>query len=439
MDLPYHVSDYGREATRQVRILAHPVTFVLRFGQILRIAILNFANNNDLLWASALTYTMTLSIVPILALVFSVLKGLGGTDRIAPLIQNYLALGNTETAENLMHLVGNVNAATLSSVGGAALLVTVISTLGTIENAFNTIWQVPAGRNYLRKFTDYLSVVFTLPLILVAALTLTASFSHRLRAGQTLSMVLPSLILWVGFFFLFIFFPHTRVRWRAAALGSFVTAVLFQFAQWAYVHFWVGMSTYKAIYGALATIPVLLLWIYLGWTIVLFGVEICFAAQRGTTRYEILPRSLNFTRYAALLALLRLGERLTDRKMTVTQETLASELRVPPAEIGPLIEGLKQSGLVIESGGDHAGRAGLFLALDPAAIKLGEAFRCLEMDSWGDPRIADLLTGLDDLELQHLDSVTLSDLLKGRDTTVNRLSSPAPAASSPAKSSADQS
>ena len=102
-----------------------------------------------------------------------------------------------------------------------------------------------------------------------------------------MSLALPSLILWIGFFFLFIFFPHTRVKWRAAALGSFVTAVLFQIAQWAYVHFWVGMSTYKAIYGALATIPVLLLWIYLGWTIVLFGVEICFAAQRGSTRYEV--------------------------------------------------------------------------------------------------------------------------------------------------------
>ena len=151
--------------------------------QILRIAIVNFVNNNDLLWASALTYTMTLSIVPILALVFSVLKGLGGTERISPLIERYLALGNSETAGDIMHLVGNVNAATLSSVGGAALLITVISTLGTIENAFNTIWQVPAGRNYLRKFTDYMSVVFTLPLILVAALTLTASFSNRLHAG----------------------------------------------------------------------------------------------------------------------------------------------------------------------------------------------------------------------------------------------------------------
>jgi membrane protein len=427
MDYSNQVSDYRRQATGALRLLGHPGLLATRLATILRVAVVNFINNNDLLWASALTYTMTLSIVPILALAFSVLKGLGGTERLQPLIERYLALGNTETANALMRLVGNVNAATLGSVGGAALLLTVISTLGTIENAFNTIWQVPAGRSYLRKFTDYLSVVFTIPLLLVAAATLTASFSSRLHTWHTLSLVLPSLILWIGFFFLFIFFPYTHVRWRAAALGSFVTAVLFQFVQWAYIHFWVGMSSYKAIYGALATIPVLLLWIYLGWIIVLFGVEICFAAQRGTTRHEVLPRSLNFTRYAILLTLLRLAERFTNQRQTVTLETLASELRMQPSELAPLIEGLKRIGLVIESSGDHAARGGLFLSLDPAQIKLGEAFRGLESDTWGDQRIADLLGQLRELETRQLDSITLRDLLHGGDTLLSRIA-PAPAA-----------
>jgi membrane protein len=428
MEFSHQISDYRRQASGTLRVLARPALLAIRLTNLVRVAVLNFIHNNDLLWASALTYTMTLSIVPILALVFSVLKGLGGSERIQPLIERYLALGSSQTANDLMHLVGNVNAATLGSLGGAALLITVISTLGTIENAFNTIWQVPAGRSYIRKFTDYLSVVFTIPLILVAALTLTASFSSHLHEWHTASLLLPSIILWIGFFFLFIFFPYTHVRWDAAALGSFVTAVLFQFAQWAYVHFWVGMSSYKAIYGALATIPVLLLWIYLGWTIVLFGVEVSFAAQRGTTRYEILPRSLNFTRYAALLTLLRLAERAANRKLTVTVETLASELRVPTSELAPLVEGLKQLGLVIESSGDHSSRSGLFLALDPSAIKLGEAFHGLEMDAWGDQRIADLLGYLREVENRGLDSLTLRDLLAGADALLSRKADNPPAA-----------
>ncbi len=123
--------------------------------------------------------------------------------------------------------------------------------------------------------------------------------------------------------------------------------------------------------------------------------------------------------------------------MMVSQETLASELRVPPDEIGPLIEGLKQSGLVIESLGDHA-KAGLFLAVDPAAIKLGEAFRALEMDSWGDQRIADLLNSLDDVEAEHLNSVTLRDLLNGDDSIVMRIAARVAAESSPTKASASR-
>ena len=317
MTLGDHVSNYRREATGKLRVLANPATLAADLVSTFRIAVLNFLNNNDLLWASALTYTVTLSIVPILALAFSVLKALGGTERVQPLIENYLALGNTQTTADLMHMVENVNPATLGSLGGAALLLTVISTLGTIENAFNEIWQVPSGRSYLRKFTDYLSVVFTIPLLLVAALTLTASFSNHLHAERSLALVLPSLILWVGFFFLFIFFPYTKVRWTAALLGSLFTAVLFQLAQWAYVRFWVALSSYQKVYGALATIPVLLLWIYLGWIIVLFGVEICFAVQRGTSRNESLPRSLNFARYVTLVVLLRLADRFVNRHQRV--------------------------------------------------------------------------------------------------------------------------
>jgi membrane protein len=256
------------------RVLAHKV------HRTFKVAILNFLGNNDLLWASALTYTVTLSIVPILALAFSALKALGGIERIRPLIDKYVALGSPEVGAYLMHFISNVNPGTLGSVGGAALLLTVISTLGTIERAFNTIWEVPAGRSHIRKFTDYLSIVFTVPLLLVAALSLTATFTSTVHLPGVVQVV-PFLLLWVGFFFLFLFFPYTNVRLDAAAAGSFISALFFQVAQWAYVYFQVGVAKYQAIYGTLATIPVLLVWIYVGWIIVLFGVEVSFAAQKG--------------------------------------------------------------------------------------------------------------------------------------------------------------
>lgn len=420
MAFDYNIGAYRNRA--DLRLLANPRHVANWIARVVRVAVLNFIANDDLLWASALTYTVTLSIVPILALAFSVLTGLGLTARLRPMIERYLALGSKQTADALMSLVGHVNAATLGSVGGVALLITVLSTLGTIESAFNMIWQVPSGRSYVRRFTDYVSVVFTIPLLLVAAVTLTASFS----VGRDLNLLLSSVLLWIGFFFLFVFFPYTRVRWTAAALGSFISAMLFQLGQWAYIHFWVRMSNYTAIYGALAAIPVLLLWIYVAWLIVLFGVEISFAVQRGTTRYESEPHSLNFIRYAVLLTMLRLAERHRDKRQTVTPESLASELRVAITEVVPILTGLKKHGLIVESAGDNASAPGLFLGLDPTEIKLGDTMRALAIDRTGDRRVTDLLCRLHEIELAHLDSITVRDLQDGGDGLLTKLAEPPP-------------
>ena len=202
----------------------------------------NFIANDDLLWASALTYTAILSIVPVLALAFSVVKRLMGLDRIQPLITHYLALDSPVIAGKLMYFITHTNAAALGSLGAATLLVTDVATLGTIESAFNHIWRVPRGRGYLRKFTDYLSVTFTVPVLLTVALGLSASFA-RYSPIEGLSSVLPFLLVWPGFLFLFMFFPYTKVRWGPALLGSFVSAAFWQLAQWGYVHFQVEVAT----------------------------------------------------------------------------------------------------------------------------------------------------------------------------------------------------
>src|SRR5208337_1416413 len=119
------------------------------------------------------------------------------------------------SSSQLMGYVENVNAAALGSAGGAFLLITVISTMGTVEQALNTI----------------LSVLFTVPFLIVAALGVTAVFSVRISHFPFITQLLPYLFVWAGFFFLFIFFPYTKVKYVPALIGSFVTAVLFQLAQ----------------------------------------------------------------------------------------------------------------------------------------------------------------------------------------------------------------
>jgi membrane protein len=222
-------------------------TAALRVWRILNHAVEGFINNNDLLRASALTYTVILSIVPILALAFSAVKGYGGAEKLRPLVEQYLGLGSSSS--ELMSYVENVNAAALGSAGGAFLLITVVSTMGTVEQALNTIFNVPQSRSYFRKFSDYLSVLFTVPFtvpfMIVAALGVTAVFSVRISEFPFLIHLLPYLFVWAGFFFLFVFFPYTEVKWGPALIGSGVTAVLFQPAQWGCVRFQVGVANYR--------------------------------------------------------------------------------------------------------------------------------------------------------------------------------------------------
>src|SRR6266403_273905 len=218
-----------------------------------------FKDNNDLLWASALTYTSALSIVPLLVLIFSLLKGLGYTNSLEPVITGYV--GSPDIAGQLLTFVHNMKVTALGSAGAITLIITDISLMGTIENAFNHSWGVAHGRSYLRKFTDYLSVTFTVPMLLVTALTITAGVAHSAPALKGISFVASSLLVWTGYFFLFMFFPYTSVKWRPALIGSLVTAVMWTLAQWAYVYFQYGVTSYRAYYGALAAVPIFLVWI----------------------------------------------------------------------------------------------------------------------------------------------------------------------------------
>jgi membrane protein len=375
----------------------------------------NFIANNDLLWASALTYTAILSIVPVLALAFSVVKRLAGLEQIQPLILHYIALDSPQLADKLMSLITHINAAALGTVGATALLITDITTLGTIERAFNHIWKVPRGRSYLRKFTDYLSVTFTVPVLLTLALGLSASFAQY-GPFHGLSSALPFLLVWPGFLFLFVFFPYTKVLWQPALLGSFVAAALWQLAQVAYVHFQVHLASSRVAYGALAAVPVLFVWLYISWVIVLFGVEICAAAQYRTPARQTFFTP-DFIRGAGLLIMTRVGERLLNRRDTVNSESLAQELNIAEYTLTPLLQRLKRSGLIVEGQSDNQrehGR-GLFLTRDPGVLTLDEILSVSsgrgETRATDDIRIVKVMDQLDVRDTELLGSMTLRDLL----------------------------
>lgn len=407
-----HAPSWLESKTLDLQTRASKHVTALRVWHILNHAVEGFIYNNDLLRASALTFTVALSIVPILALAFSAVKGFGGAERLRPLIEQYMGLGSSSS--QIMSYVENVNAAALGSAGGAFLLITVISTMGTVEQALNTIFNVPQSRSYLRKFSDYLSVLFTVPLLIVAALSLTAIFSVRISQFPFVTQLLPYLFVWAGFFFLFVFFPYTKVKYGPALIGSFVTAVLFQLAQWGYVRFQVGVANYRAIYGAMATLPIFLVWIYIAWAVILFGAELTAAVQRGDLPPMLGPMSPDFLYSATMHILVRLADRAFHAGDDVTPWTLARELYVAEAAIQPILDGLKAGGFVIEADSSTGSlNQGLFLARQASTIVLADAMKSVDFDqgaSDGDPRIDRVLAKLSAVRTDLLKTITLEDI-----------------------------
>ncbi len=394
----------------------------------LRRSLAAFQRDDCTLWASALTYTTSLSLVPILAVALSTVKGLVGMDRIKPLIAHYLAVNSPQIADQLLSFVGNINAKQLGAMGGAALLVTVVLTLGTIEQAFNKIFHVERGRTWLRKFSDYLSVTFTMPLLLVAAVGLNSELMHKLPMLPGLAKLAALFPLWVGFSFLYMFFPNTRVRPHCAALGGLVAAVMLQIGQWGFLRFQVGAGKYQAIYGAVASVPILLTWIYLSWVIVLLGAVLTAATQGIEGPIELDQHSPNIARVTALLTVQRAGEWMLKRTgaRVCTRRSLAGELGLAQKVVQTTIAKLIRAGIVLESAEasmDHSPQ--IVLARDTSSIPLTEVLSCIDGAPYkGGEEIKSLLDGLGVAERERLGALTVNDLVSGRCTLATTIHSP---------------
>jgi membrane protein len=374
-----------------------------------------FQRDNVLLWASALTYTTGLSIVPILAVGLSALNGLGGAQEIRPLLERYLTANSPEITDRLMSFVSNVNARTLGAVGAATLLFTVVLTLGTVEQAFNNIFHVVYGRTMARKFADYLSMTFAVPVLLAGAIGARQILLKHLPSLSSAGLIISSVAIWAGFFFLYVFFPNRRVRLEAAAVGALVASILLQIAQWAFIYFQYGVNSYAAIYGALASIPVLLTWIYMTWLIILLGAEVTAAFERRNQPMIADPWAMS-ERAVALAVAVRLGERMAGRRGTVTPVTLSSELGIDEAVLVEVLRRLERCGIVIETASGDEGERGLFLARDSSTIGLGEVLESVRGGGPGmmpsDARVAAMLERLHQGERETLGGFTVRDLIE---------------------------
>jgi len=256
--------------------------------------IVKFFNDRCPIFASALSFSSLLSIVPFLAIVFVILKTMDLHTSLTPVILSNVAAGSQEIVSSILRYIHNTRVASLGVIGMVALLLTVMATLDTVEEAFNQICNLDREKAYHHKMRDYLIVIFSIPLLIALSSSITTSLQHqevvrwflRLPLFGRFLLVLfrltPYLSIWIALVCLFKFIPNTRINIRNALIGGLLAGTILQMAQWLHIHFQFGVSRYNAIYGTLALLPVFMIWIYTSWVIVLAGMEIVWHLQKNS-------------------------------------------------------------------------------------------------------------------------------------------------------------
>jgi membrane protein len=348
----------------------------------------SFTAHSGTLRAAALTYTTVLSLVPFLAIAFSVLKGLGAQNSLQPVLQQ-VAGDSEETISRIIAYVNNTNMKSIGAIGLVMLILTVVSLMGSIDEAFNAVWGVRETRSFQRRFSDYLSVVVVGPILLLAATSMTSSLQSQwvlqwlirnTYLGDAILMLfrlLPYLSVWIAMVFLYIFIPNTKVRFSSAVTGGIIAGTAWELAQWGYFHFQVGVANYNAIYGTLAAVPVFLVWIYTSWLIVLFGLEIVCAHQhRGHGLYGSGAAQFTATAREQLAVALLVQVNLHFQKggNPPASRQLADELNVPLLPLEAVFGELVQLGYLVAIPGNESG---WLPARDPSEVQVNDLIGAL--------------------------------------------------------------
>ena len=244
--------------------------------------------------AMSLVYTTLLSMVPLIAISFSVLKGFGAHNQVEPFLYNVLApLGDKgiEIASRIIGFVENMKVGVLGSLGLILLLYTVISLMQKIERSFNYTWHVSQPRRLSRRFSDYLSVVLIGPVLIAASLGISATVMSASVVEQVTSIapignslkvigtLVPFILSAAAFTFIYVFIPNTKVRFTSALVGAITAAVLWKLTGWVFASFIVTSGNYAAVYSAFASLIFFMIWLYLSWLILLIGSAVAFYHQ----------------------------------------------------------------------------------------------------------------------------------------------------------------
>ncbi len=361
-----------------------PHVFLIKQLRIIMLAFRGFLEDRVSIRASALTYFTLLSLVPTVAMAFGVAKGFGFQNKMEEFIMTNFK-GQEEVLNYVIELsygiLDGVQGGLLAGIGLVILIWSVMQVLTNIENSFNAIWQIKKPRNLFRKLSDYLSIILIGPIMIIVSSSLMVYLNTRVQsAGDSLIMfqmitpflqssfkLIPYVLIWLVFTLLYMVMPNTKVNFKYALIAGIISGTVFQFIQWGYIHFQIGVTKFSALYGTFAALPLFLVWLQISWLIVLLGAEISFAYQN-VDKYEFEADSLQISNHNKRILSLLISHyvvKIFDKgDAPPVSMHIGNELGIPIRLVRDILYDLVQAKILVETLTDSPKEAGYLPAID---------------------------------------------------------------------------
>ncbi len=303
--------------------------------------------------ASSLTYTTLLSLVPLMSVLVTMFSAMPVFENVSQQVQDFIFQNFVPTSGHTIqeYLNGFVEKARGLTVGmSLAVFVTSIMMMMTIEKALNRIWDTQPSRNFLHKVLIYWAVLTMGPLLVGGGLVMSSYLFNTAPGLRDIKVyllkILPVLASASAFFFMYLIIPNRKVRWRSALIGALIAAILFEMAKRGFAWYVVTFPSYQKVYGALATIPLFLVWVYVSWVIVLLGGVIAATLESTRWRYQT-ARFRKNQRFLLVLDILYRLWQASRRGETVSMAEMSEKrASIPDDELSHALDWLEQQRLI---------------------------------------------------------------------------------------------
>ena len=338
--------------------------------RVVHVVIHDITEGQLTLQAMGLVYTTLLSLVPLLAVSFSVLKAFGVHNAIRPLLLHFLAPLGDQSGVISAHIIGfveHIKVGVLGALGLGLLIYTVASLVQKVERAFNYTWQVEQTRPLIQRFSQYLSVLTVGPVLVFSAMGLTATLMNASvvkalaqteplgTALRIIGALVPYALVIAAFSFVYMFIPNTKVRLRSAVTGGIIAGALWEGTGWLFASFVVGSTRYSAIYSGFAIVVMFMIWLYLSWSILLVGASIAFYHQHPESlalHRRKLHLSARGQEQLALILMAWIVRNHYGSGPECSRDSLTRQAGIPETLVSGMLNLLERHGLVVRSAGE---------------------------------------------------------------------------------------